>query len=78
MTYSNIVNSPATIVSCDDYENWHRCQEGLKAQAQDWVSVHRDLGSDVEDGDTVRSTVGTSEVFQRRQYEAWRDYMTVA
>ena len=78
MTYSNIVNSPATIVSCDDYENWYRCHEGLKAQAQDWVSVHRDYGSDVEDGGIMRSTVGTSEVFQRRQYETWREYMTAA
>ncbi len=76
LTYANVVNSPATIISCDDYETWWRCHEGLKTQAHDWVSIHRNFGGDEEDGDTVRSKVGSSEVFQRSQFKAWREYMT--
>ncbi len=76
VAYSNVVNSPATIISADDYETWWRCQEGLKAQGHDWVSMHRNHGDDRDDGAVVRSRVGTSEVFQRRQYRAWLDYMS--
>ena len=76
MAYSNTVNSPATMISCDDYETWRRCHEGLKAQTHEWVSLHRNYGDDYNDGDVTRSRVGTSEVFQRKQYEAWVNYMT--
>jgi phenylpropionate dioxygenase-like ring-hydroxylating dioxygenase large terminal subunit len=78
MAYSNIVNSPATMIGCDDYETWWRCHEGLKSQTHDWVSLHRNCGDDYQDGDVTRSRVGTSEVFQRNQYRTWVDYMTGA
>ena len=76
LTYANIVNTPGTIISCDDYETWWRCHEGLKSQGGDWVSIHRNAGGDLIDGDIVRSRVGSSEVFQRNQYAAWQAYMT--
>ena len=76
MVVANCLNTPATIVSCDDYENWIRAQTGLQAAAQDWVSVHRNYGDDYVDPDGVlRSRIGTSEVFQRNQYAAWAEYM---
>ncbi len=75
LCYANIVNSPGTIISCDDYETWRRCHEGLKSQGSDWVSIHRNAGGDLVDGDIVRSRTGSSEAFQRNQYAAWRSYM---
>ena len=75
MIIANMVNTPATIISCDDYENWYRAQTGLQARAQDWVSIHRDHGRDRVEGDVVHSRVGTSEAFQRNQYAAWAEYM---
>jgi phenylpropionate dioxygenase-like ring-hydroxylating dioxygenase large terminal subunit len=72
---ANLANTPATPVSVDDYENWYRAQTGLKAQAQEWVSIHRDYGGDRIEGDVVHSRIGTSEAFQRNQYAAWADYM---
>lgn len=75
MIIANAVNTPATIISCDDYENWLRAQQGLQAQAQEWVSMHRNHGNDVQDGHVLRSRIGTSEVFQRNQYAAWAQYM---
>ena len=76
MVVANCLNTPATIVSCDDYENWLRAQTGLQAAAQDWVSVHRNFGNDyVDEQGVLRSRIGTSEVFQRNQYAAWAEYM---
>jgi len=72
----NALNTPATVISCDDYENWARAQAGLEARAQEWVSMHRNYGSDRQDGEVLRSTIGTSEAFQRNQYAAWREYMS--
>lgn len=76
MIIANMVNTPATIVSCDDYENWYRAQTGLQARAQDWVSIHRNFGDDVTDAEGTHSRVGTSEAFQRNQYAAWAEYMS--
>lgn len=76
LTYANTVNSPMTMISADDYETWWRCHQGLLSQANDWVSIHRDAGRDIADGDVLRSNTGSSEVFQRNQYAAWKDYMT--
>jgi phenylpropionate dioxygenase-like ring-hydroxylating dioxygenase large terminal subunit len=75
MIIANMVNTPATIISCDDYENWWRAQTGLAAAAQDWVSIHRNAGGDRIEGDAVHSRVGTSEAFQRNQYRAWAEYL---
>ena len=78
VTVSNNVNTPATAIGADDYENWFRCHQGLRAAAQDWVSIHRDHGRDERRGDVVYSRMGTSETFQRNQYAARLDYMTAS
>jgi phenylpropionate dioxygenase-like ring-hydroxylating dioxygenase large terminal subunit len=74
--YYNLVNSPATMINADDLENWQRGQRGLAAEAQPWVSFHREAGKDVQEGDVVRTVVGTSEAPMRNQYRAWTQYMT--
>jgi phenylpropionate dioxygenase-like ring-hydroxylating dioxygenase large terminal subunit len=74
LIYSNVVNSPSSIVMPDDHEAYNRVQEGLTAQASDWVSLHRDAGRDRPEGEWT-SAVGTSELPMRNQYRVWVDYM---
>jgi len=78
MWYFNLVNSPATMINADDLENWARAQWGLQARGNDWVSFHRNMGSDTESAGIVYSTKGTSEVVMRNQFKAWREYMHAA
>jgi phenylpropionate dioxygenase-like ring-hydroxylating dioxygenase large terminal subunit len=75
LIYSNMVNAPSSIVMTDDHEAYNRVQEGLVAQASDWVSLERDAGRDTVDGDWLSAT-GTSEMPMRNQYQAWARYMT--
>jgi hypothetical protein len=75
LIYSNVVNSPSSIVMPDDHEAYNRVQEGLIAQASDWVSFHRDAGRDRQEGDW-KAAIGTSELPMRNQYQAWLGYMT--
>jgi phenylpropionate dioxygenase-like ring-hydroxylating dioxygenase large terminal subunit len=76
LVYSNVVNSPSSIVMPDDHEAYNRVQEGLLAQATPWVSLHRDAGRERRDNDDWTSANGTSELPMRNQYRAWLDYMT--
>jgi phenylpropionate dioxygenase-like ring-hydroxylating dioxygenase large terminal subunit len=77
LTYSNVVNSPSSLVMPDDLEAYRRVQDGLTSDASDWVSQHRDFGRDaVSDG--AHSYVGTSELPFRNQARAWIEYMTGA
>jgi len=75
LIYSNVVNAPSSIVMPDDHEAYNRVQEGLVAQASDWVSLQRDAGRDREDGEW-KSAIGTSELPMRNQYHTWVRYMT--
>jgi phenylpropionate dioxygenase-like ring-hydroxylating dioxygenase large terminal subunit len=75
LIYSNVVNSPSSIVMPDDHEAYNRVQEGLTAQASDWVSLHRDAGRDRQDNGEWTSAIGTSELPMRNQYRVWVDYM---
>jgi phenylpropionate dioxygenase-like ring-hydroxylating dioxygenase large terminal subunit len=74
LVYSNVVNSPSSIVMPDDHEAYNRVQEGLAAQASDWVSLHRDAGRDRGEGEWTSAT-GTSELPMRNQYRSWVRYM---
>lgn len=73
--YFNLVNSPATIVNADDLENWTKGQWGLESQGGDWVSFHRNYGSDTTEGGITYSNHGTSEAVMRNQFRAWVEYM---
>lgn len=66
---------PSSIVMTDDHEAYNRVQEGLGAQASDWVSLARDAGRETPDGDWLSAT-GTSEMPMRNQYQTWARYMT--
>jgi phenylpropionate dioxygenase-like ring-hydroxylating dioxygenase large terminal subunit len=75
LIYSNVVNSPGSIVMPDDHEAYNRVQEGLAAQASDWVSLARDAGRD-RHGQEWTSAIGTSELPMRNQYQTWLRFMT--
>jgi len=74
LVYSNVVNSPSSIVMPDDHEAYNRVQEGLTTQGSDWVSLQRDAGRDRGDGEWASAT-GTSELPMRNQYRSWVRYM---
>ncbi len=75
LTYSNVVNSPASIVMPDDIEAYRRVQTGLLSDGADWVSLHRDAGRDRETPLGLQAST-TSELPMRNQFKVWLDYMT--
>ena len=76
VAFSNVVNGTASWVLTDDLEVYERIQRGLSAAMPEWVYLGRGVGGDVEEPDGFRrGASGTSEVFIRRQFEAWRKYM---
>jgi hypothetical protein len=76
VAFSNVVNGTASWVLTDDLEVYERAQRGLTAAMPEWVVVARGAGGDVEEpGGFRRGATGTSELFIRRQFEAWRKYM---
>jgi hypothetical protein len=77
-TYSNVVNSPSSIVMTDDVHVYAECQKGLSTEGGDWVSQHRNAGQDQpysgSEGGLIG--VGTSELPIRNQFRAWHEYMS--
>ena len=75
--YSNVVNSPSSIVMTDDVHVYAECQRGLTTQGGDWVSQHRNAGQDKsfegDDGGLIGE--GSSELPIRNQFSAWKRYM---
>jgi phenylpropionate dioxygenase-like ring-hydroxylating dioxygenase large terminal subunit len=77
VAFSNVVNGTASWVLTDDLEVYGRTQRGLAAARPEWVDLSRGAGRDVDEGGGVlRGVTGTSEIFIRRQFAAWRRYMT--
>jgi len=75
MGFSNLVNSPSSIVMADDLEAFNRVQDGLGSAGSDWISLDRNFGRDCEAPDPV-SAPATSELPMRNQLRAWLEYMT--
>ena len=76
ITYSRLINSPMSVVGHDDLHAYRSIQEGLRAQGNDWVSLHRGFRPE-EIGQKDAIHRGNSEVSMRNQFRAWRKYMTV-
>ena len=65
------------MVLTDDLEVYERVQRGLTTKRPEWVYLGRGLGNDVDEPDGMRrGGTGTSEIFIRNQFAAWRRYMT--
>ncbi|WP_322059613.1 aromatic ring-hydroxylating dioxygenase subunit alpha [Paraburkholderia sp. J63] len=74
LTYSRLINSPMSVVGHDDLHAYRAIQEGLAANGNAWVSLHRDYRAD--EGEAQDLTVnGTSEISMRNQFRAWARYM---
>jgi benzoate/toluate 1,2-dioxygenase alpha subunit len=75
LMYSRLINSPMSVVGHDDLHCYRAIQEGLAAQGNPWISLHRDFDpAELAGGDRV--VKGTSEVSMRNQFRAWARYMT--
>jgi phenylpropionate dioxygenase-like ring-hydroxylating dioxygenase large terminal subunit len=74
--YNRLINSPMSVVGHDDLHCYRAIQEGLAAQGNEWVSLHRNFDPG-EIGAAELTTNGTSEISMRNQYRAWAKYMTL-
>jgi len=76
MTYNRLVFSPMSMVAHDDIHLFESMQQGLRADGNEWVSLHR--GFDAAERDTpTRDVNGTNEILIRNQHRAWAKFMTL-
>jgi benzoate/toluate 1,2-dioxygenase alpha subunit len=72
--YNRLINSPMSVVGHDDLHCYRSAQEGLLAEGNDWVSLHRNFDpAELSPGE--KTVNGTSEISMRNQFRAWREYM---
>jgi hypothetical protein len=72
--YNRLINSPMSVVGHDDLHCYRSIQEGLAAQGNEWVSLHRNYdASEKEKAEIVAN--GTSDLSMRNQFRAWRELM---
>ena len=74
MMYNRLINSPMSVVGHDDLHCYRSAQEGLAADGNEWVSLHRNF-SESELGKPEQTCNGTSEISMRNQFRAWREFM---
>lgn len=75
LTYNRLVFSPMSIVAHDDVALFESMQQGLRADGNEWISLHRDHRAG--EADTPVQTVnGTNEILMRNQFRAWAHFMT--
>ncbi|MEA3193568.1 MAG: 3-phenylpropionate/trans-cinnamate dioxygenase subunit alpha [Betaproteobacteria bacterium] len=72
IAYNRLINSPMSVVGHDDLHCYRSIQEGLAAQANDWVGLQRNFKAD-ETGEITAN--GTSEISMRNQFRAWAEFM---
>ncbi|CAN1533055.1 HcaE Phenylpropionate dioxygenase and related ring-hydroxylating dioxygenases, large terminal subunit [Burkholderiaceae bacterium] len=74
MTYNRLVFSPMSVVAHDDVHLFESIQQGLQAQGQPWVSLHRNHQAG-ESAHTSADTNSANEWLMRNQYRAWAQAM---
>ncbi len=74
LTYSRLINSPMSVVGHDDLHAYRAIQAGLRAQGNDWVSLHRNFDPS-EIGQRDLAVNGLSEISMRNQFRAWVKFM---
>ncbi|MEO6270257.1 MAG: aromatic ring-hydroxylating dioxygenase subunit alpha [Lautropia sp.] len=74
MSYNRLVFSPMSLVAHDDIHLFESIQHGLRAEGNDWISLHRNFDPS-ELGQASITTNGTNELLMRNQYRAWVRYM---
>ncbi len=73
-TYNRLVFSPMSVVAHDDVHLFESIQQGLHAQGQPWVSLHRNHQAG-ESSHTSADTNRANEWLMRNQYRAWAQAM---
>jgi phenylpropionate dioxygenase-like ring-hydroxylating dioxygenase large terminal subunit len=77
MTYNRLVFSPMSVVAHDDVHLFESIQQGLHADGNDWISLHRDF--DPHELEQPAQTVnGTNELLMRNQFRAWARFMMLS
>jgi phenylpropionate dioxygenase-like ring-hydroxylating dioxygenase large terminal subunit len=76
LNYNRLVFAPMSLVAHDDVHLFESVQRGLRADANEWVSLHRGFDAG-ELGDAARDTNGTNELLMRNQFRAWAKFMTL-
>jgi len=72
--YNRLINSPMSVVGHDDLHCYRSAQEGLAAEGNEWVSLHRNFDpTELSAGE--KTCNGTSEISMRNQFRAWREFM---
>ena len=72
--YNRLINSPMSVVGHDDLHCYRSAQEGLAAQGNVWVSLHRNFDErELSTGELTCN--GTSEISMRNQFRAWKEFM---
>ena len=75
LTYNRLVFSPMSIVAHDDVALFESMQQGLRADGNEWISLHRDHRAGEADM-PVQTVNGTNEILMRNQFRAWAHFMT--
>jgi benzoate/toluate 1,2-dioxygenase alpha subunit len=76
--YNRLINSPLSVVGHDDLHCYRSIQEGLAAEGNDWVSLHRDFAASEVRALQEKAELtcnGTSEISMRNQFRAWAEFM---
>ncbi len=76
LTYNRLVFSPMSVVAHDDAHLFETIQQGLHAQGNEWISLHRNFEPSEESRGTS-TTNGTNELLMRNQFRAWAKFMTL-
>ena len=77
MTYNRLVFSPMSVVAHDDVHLFESMQQGLRADGNEWVSLHRDFAArELETG--TQTVNGTNELLMRNQFRAWAKFMALS
>src|SRR5687768_8337789 len=71
--YNRLINSPMSVVGHNDLHCYRSAQEGLAAEGNEWVSLHRNFRPG-EEGEMTCN--GTSDISMRNQFRAWREFMS--
>jgi benzoate/toluate 1,2-dioxygenase alpha subunit len=72
LVYNRLINAATSVVGHDDVEMYERAQEGLLANGNPWVSLHRTWRPHEA---AVAVDSGTSERQMRNQFRAWARFM---
>jgi phenylpropionate dioxygenase-like ring-hydroxylating dioxygenase large terminal subunit len=76
VTYNRLVFSPMSVVAHDDLHIFQGIQKSLRAEGNDWVSLHRGFDAG-ELATPTRDVNGTNELLMRNQFRAWVRFMTL-